>query len=150
MHLPALRTSLAAVATALFVSACTLAPVQPVALPLVSDAMVGSQWIAVTIDGVIPVVQPRPSLRWMGVDQVAGNGGCNGFTGKVTLNGDRSVRFGALAATGKACLTAPTGQEDLFFKALEQTRSAQLENGDLVLLDQNGKVLARLIQTNIR
>ena len=145
-----LRLMFTAIAVALVVSACALEPVGPVTLPVVPEAMVGTQWIAVAVNGVVPVVQPRPALQWTGVGQVAGNGGCNAFAGKAAMDGAQGLRFSDLAATGKACITAPTGQEDLFFKALEATRSARLENGDLVLLGQDETVLARLIQTNSR
>jgi len=139
-----------ALAVTLALSACAIQPKQPAALPLLPGAMVGTQWIAVAIGGIVPVVQPRPTLRWTGMEQVAGNGGCNGFVGRATMDGAHGVRFSALAGTGKPCMSSPTGQEDLFFKALEQTRSAHLVSGDLVLMDQGGLELARLIQTNSR
>jgi heat shock protein HslJ len=101
----------------------------------------------VAIDGVVPVIHPKPKLRWTSAGQVAGSGGCNAFVGK-TIVGSDSVRFGALAATGKACMTAPTGQEDLFFKAIETTRKARLENEELLLLNESGETLARLVKAN--
>lgn len=125
-------------------SACAIPEAPPtVEIPLTAQSLVGINWMAVTIDGVVPVISPQPQLRWSGSEQVSGTGGCNGFTGKAAVRSGE-VRFGPLVATGKACITAPTGQEDMFFKALEQTRSVRLENNQLVLLDQWGKILARL------
>jgi heat shock protein HslJ len=42
----------------------------------------------------------------------------------------------------------PGSQEDMFFKALELTRKARMERDQLVLTDENGKQLARLLKTN--
>jgi heat shock protein HslJ len=40
----------------------------------------------------------------------------------------------------------PGSQEDRFFKALELTRKARLERDQLVLMDDNGKQLARFLK----
>jgi heat shock protein HslJ len=113
---------------------------------ITADTLVGVEWTAVAIEGVVPLVNPKPKLQWTSMDQIAGSGGCNAFVGKVQV-ADDGVRIGPLAAAGKACITAPTGQEDLFFKALEETRKARLENGQLILLDEAGKIRARLTKT---
>ena len=127
---------------AVALSACAI-PVPPVVTPITADALVGVEWGAVAIDGVVPLVDPKPKLQWKSVDRIVGTGGCNAFVGKARVIDD-NVRIGPLAATGKACITAPTGQEDLFFKALEETRKARLEDGQLILLDEVGKIRARL------
>ncbi|OGB30664.1 MAG: hypothetical protein A3F78_19535 [Burkholderiales bacterium RIFCSPLOWO2_12_FULL_61_40] len=114
-----------------------------VVIPRTADSLVGAPWVAFTIDGVVPVISPQPQLRWSDPEQVNGTGGCNGFTGKAVVHAG-ALRFGPLAATGKACITAPGGQEDMFFKAIEQTRSVRLEDGQLVLVNTAGKTLARL------
>ena len=101
-----------------------------------------AQWTALAIDGVAQVTAPKPTLRWTGPQQVVGSGGCNQFRGRALLGAD-GLRIGPIAGIGRACVTAPSGQEDLFFKAVENTRSARLENGQLVLLDASGKTLAR-------
>lgn len=132
-----------AVVMAAALSACAVPEPQPVRTPLVAQHLVGVQWVALTVGGEVPVVDPKPQLRWTSPTLVVGVGGCNRFFGPATVAGD-NLRIGPLSATGKACMTAPSGQEDLFFKALEQTRSARLEQGQLVLLDESGKVVMRL------
>ena len=117
-------------------------PVAPTALLLA-----GSEWAALAIDGKAQVVSPKPKLRWLSADKVAGTGGCNGFTGPSVATPD-SLRLGPLASTGRACLSMPGSQEDMFFKALELTRKAKLERDQLVLMDETGKQLARLVRTN--
>lgn len=132
-----------ALVAAAALSACSVPELQPAVAPVVAQKLVGVQWEAVTFNHAQPVQAPRPQLRWTTPQLVVGVGGCNNFFGSVEMAGD-NLRFGPLAATGKACMTAPSGQEDLFFKALESTRKARMERGQLVLLDENGMVLMRL------
>jgi heat shock protein HslJ len=107
-----------------------------------ADSLMGVQWSAVDIDGAALVVEPRPTMRWTTPQQMVGTGGCNQFRGRVTLVAD-GLRIGPIGGVGVACVSAPGGQEDLFFQALENTRKARLEDGQLVLLDAADKTLAR-------
>ena len=133
--------------------ACAVAPNRPTDVKrppevrLVDANLFDIEWTVFAIDGVPEVVSPKPRLRWINASSVVGTGGCNGFAGKVVSNLP-SVRFGAIVATGKACLTLPGGQEDKFFRVLELTRTARLEDGRLVLLDDSGAVVARLLRAN--
>ena len=138
--------------------ACTVPPVKSEPSPSVavggshgvvvtSSALAGTAWTAFAIDGVAEVLSPKPKLRWDLSQRVAGSGGCYGFGGGSVV-GPGSLRLGPLAATGKACVTLPGAQEDRFFKALELTRKARLEGEQLVLLDANGKTLARFLPGN--
>lgn len=74
--------------------------------------------------------------------RVTGSGGCNRLTGSYTLSG-HSLRFGAVAATRMACMRGME-TEGNFLAALEQVRSWKITNQQLDLLDENGKLLARL------
>lgn len=132
-----------ALGLAAVLSACTVPALQSGPMPVAARDLLGVQWVAVSVDGVAPLVEPKPQLRWSTEKLVVGTGGCNQFFGQAALTPD-SLRIGPLAATGKACMTAPGGQEDLFFRALELTRSARMERGQLELLDASGKVLSRL------
>jgi heat shock protein HslJ len=117
-------------------------PTAPTALTLA-----GTEWAAFAIDGKREVLNPKPKLRWVSADKIAGTGGCNGFAGPSVATPD-SLRLGPLASTGRACLSMPGSQEDMFFKALELTRKAKIERDQLVLMDESGKQLARLLKTN--
>lgn len=112
-----------------------------------SAALVGGEWVAFAIQGVPEVLTPKPKLRWLAADQVAGTGGCNGFKGRSSANLS-TLQLGPLASTGRACLSMPGSQEDLYFKALELTRKARLERDQLILLDDAGKQLARFLRSN--
>ena len=117
-------------------------PTAPVTL-----ALAGTDWVAFAVDGKAEVVNPKPKLRWLTADKVAGTGGCNGFTGP-SVAGVGTLVLGPLASTGRACLSMPGSQEDMFFKALELTRKAKMERDQLVLMDETGKQLARFQRAN--
>ena len=130
-------------------SACAL-PTRveaPIAPATASASLAGTEWVVFAIDGVPEVTLPKPRLRWASADQVTGTGGCNAFRG-TALVGAGPLRLGPLASTGRACLSMPGSQEDLFFKALELTRKARLERDQLALMDESGKVVARFLKTN--
>lgn len=122
---------------------CEVPPVQPQPGPVSGAQLQGREWVASYIDGIAAVVAPAPRLRWTTADQLAGSGGCNAFMGRAVVE-QGALKLGPLAATGKMCLTAPQGQEDRFFKALEAARSVRLQDGQLLLEDATGRLLARL------
>lgn len=115
--------------------------------PLASTVLVGGEWIAFAIQGAPEVQVPKPKLRWATADQVSGTGGCNGFKGRSSTQ-LATLQLGPLASTGRACLSMPGSQEDLFFKALELTRKARVERDQLILMDEAGKQLARFLRSN--
>ncbi len=121
-------------------STSTPAPAAPVSLA-------GTSWIAIAVNGVSEVVAPKPKLRWTSADRIAGTGGCNGFTGRSTVGLD-DLHIGPMDSTGRACLSMPGSQEDMFFKALESTQKARVERDQLVLLDGAGKQMARFVKAN--
>lgn len=142
-----LFTSFKPVAMAVLVLAltgCDIAPVQPQAGPVSGAQLQGTEWVASYIDGIAGVAAPAPRLRWTAPDRLAGSGGCNSFMGRAVVE-QGALTLGPLAATGKMCLTAPQGQEDRFFKALESTRTVRLQDGQLLLEDATGRLLARLV-----
>lgn len=110
-------------------------------------SLAGTTWLAFAIDRVPEVLNPKPKLRWTSADRVAGTGGCNGFNGR-SVGGLGSLRIGPLDSTGRACLSMPGSQEDLFFRAIELTRKARMERDQLILLDESGRELARFLKTN--
>lgn len=132
------------VALVLALAGCDVAPVQPQPVPVSGAQLQGREWVASYIDGIATVTAPAPRLRWTTADQLAGSGGCNAFMGRAVVE-QGALKLGPLAATGKLCMTAPQGQEDRFFKALEATRSVRLQDGQLLLEDATGRVQARLI-----
>ena len=83
-------------------------------------SLFSTTWFAQEIDadGVIDEAGLTLVLRSAG--HVAGSGGCNSFSGPVTINGD-AITFGALATTKMAYSPAIMNQEQKFFAALAAT-----------------------------
>lgn len=106
-------------------------------------ALQGSDWSVIALDGIDAIAEPVPWLRWTGQDHVGGSGGCNNFAGKFVMEGERVV-IGPLAATRMLCVPVPQGQEDKFFKAIENSRTLRLQGNELRLMDFNGKLLVHL------
>jgi putative lipoprotein len=148
-----LRTPLCTLAVAALLGACaapgggpgSAAPSTPQTATTLS--LQGADWVAFAISGTPEVLGNKPKLRWVAADQIVGTGGCNGFKGRSSAN-LANLQLGPLASTGRACLSLPGSQEDLFFKALELTRKARLERDQLILLDESGKQLARFLRSN--
>ena len=127
------------------------APVSPPAsVPLNAASLVGVEWIASVVDGVEYLQAPKPRLRWTSTDALSGTGGCNAFAGRAAIAAQNSLRIGSLVPTGKLCMTEPGAQEDMFFKAIELTRLARLESGQLILLAEDGRVLLRMSRALVK
>ena len=73
--------------------------------------------------------------------RATGFSGCNNFFGSYELNGS-SLKFGPVGATRMACPDLETGLETEVFKALDQTRTWKIQDGELIFLDDSD-VLAR-------
>jgi heat shock protein HslJ len=126
-------------------TACTTLPVsEPATTPVSMPHFMGTEWIVTVVDGVPLVDNPRPRLRWRSANHFSGTGGCNAFQGQSLWSAQNSLRFDGLVPVGTPCLPEPGSQEDLFFKALEQTQTARMEAGQLVLLHDDGRILLRL------
>lgn len=126
-----------------------VAPAAQPAPAQVNPTLANTAWVAFAIDGVAEVLAPKPALRWQDGEHISGTGGCNLFTARARRNQD-ALRISSLTPDGKPCLALPGSQEDLFFKALEQTRSFRIEQeqSQLVLEDESGHVLARFLRAN--
>lgn len=70
--------------------------------------------------------------------RVSGNGGCNNFSGGYQWSG-KSLKMGPLASTRRACVDDATSrQESAFLKALEDTRTWQVDGKVLILAGDSG------------
>ena len=74
---------------------------------------------------------------------VAGDGGCNGFGGRYTFDGN-AIKIGPLVSTRMACEPGVMDAEQAWFRLLECANSAEATPTTLVLKDGNGTVIATL------
>lgn len=105
-------------------------------------ALAGRDWRLIAI-GQAPVAAPdRTTLRFLEDGRIAGEGGCNRYSGAAELSED-AVRFGPILATKRACEPEVTRQEVRLFEGLREAAAWRLENGELSLRDANGRELLR-------
>lgn len=110
--------------------------------------LTGATWIAVELYGTPtrPVADPTrpvsdkvPTLEFLDASTFAGGDPCNLFRGTYRLAGDQ-LTLGQFSKTEIGCDAA---QQELFDKALENTRRVRRDGDALELLDRPGSVLAR-------
>ena len=108
----------------------------------------GSQWVDVGPTLGPTLGQSPVSLNFSKAGGISGKGACNAFKGVFELTGE-SLRLSQVAATRMFCEPeAAMAQENKFFQALAQTRSARQQQGLLELLDDSGQVLWRFKPAN--
>lgn len=122
---------------------------QPTTVPTTDQAtndlpLIGSRWNVLTINGK-PLIGPNPlPLAIESATQVSGHGGCNGFGGSLSIDGN-NLRIGPLVSTMMACVEVNLQtQEGSLLQALEQVRSYQQTANNLNLLDAQGTIIVSL------
>jgi len=116
------------------------ASVQRVAGRAAAAAGPTGRWLAEDIrgGGVIDYLQTVLVIAPDG--KVSGSGGCNSMGGSATIRG-KSIRFGQIVSTMKACTPAAMNQERKFFDALKQVRTWRVDEPrqKLILGDGRGR-----------
>ena len=111
-----------------------------------ADDLSGTAWVLAELNGDAAVSAPEVPTLEFGREDAGGNSGCNFFGGPYDQSGT-SLRFGALAATRRACSdAAANAQEAAYFRALESTTRATTSGGRLVLY-AGDRVIARFRAT---
>jgi heat shock protein HslJ len=108
------------------------------------EDLVATEWVAESLDGTPVAPEVRSTLKFEAADRVSGDGGCNRMAGPVRVEGT-SIRFGPLAMTRRACAEPAMQQEQRYARALERARAVRRDGGALILADEAGAVLARLL-----
>lgn len=110
-----------------------------------------TRWRPIRIGDRPVIVSDGRQEPWIELDprsmRVTGSGGCNRITGRYE-SGDGGLRFGPLISTKMACVSMET--ETAFLRALGETRSYRVRGRTLDLLDDRGRLLARLEERNLR
>jgi len=106
---------------------------------------IAGSWRLVDVGGTGALDDVQSTLTIGADGSVTGNGGCNGFGGSATIEGER-ISFGPLAGTLMACADPINRQEQAFHAALSGTAAFRIDagTGELHLLDAGGSELARL------
>ena len=100
----------------------------------------GTSWVVVDIGGDAPVGATAPPIAFDDQGTVTGTGGCNTFSGEVTIDGS-DLTFGPLASTQMACEEDVSNQEQAFFTALQGVTGYTIDDeGRLVLEGDDGSL----------
>jgi copper homeostasis protein (lipoprotein) len=110
-----------------------------------------SRWALTRIGERAVVVTREQSEPWIELDsrskRATGSGGCNRVSGPYEVD-DGALRFGSLMSTKMACPGLDI--ETAFFRALDRTRRYHVSGRTLELMDDSGRLLARLEERNLR
>lgn len=105
----------------------------------------GTSWRFVEVAGapVPPAVHATLHLRG---GHASGKAGCNAFGAAYHIGADGSARFQQALSTRMACPQPPGAMktEHGVFAAFHATAKVRMQQGQLVLLDADGRVLAEL------
>ena len=151
MGMTALALALALLGTAAMVPAAAPPGQQGSTVRPAADAQpepeppLGIYWKLVSVGDKKSVATPggrEPHILFHASGGVSGSDGCNTINGSYTLTGE-SLKVGPLMGTLMSC-TIPDGLDRRFREALIVTRSWKISSGELMLLDENDKELARL------
>jgi heat shock protein HslJ len=105
-------------------------------------ALTGTRWVATGINngkgGVTSVVGGVEVTAVFAEDgNVAGSGGCNGYSASYTVDGS-SIRIGPTAGTMMACADDVNTQETAYHAALVAATTFGFRDGNLELRDDGG------------
>jgi putative lipoprotein len=112
---------------------------QPGAVP----SLLGTSWRAEEIDGRAVPERPESTLAVDDARRITGHTACNRWFGEAEI-GDGAIRLKPTGTTRMACPPAVMEQETRFLGALGAATAYRIENGTLLLLDDAGRVRARL------
>lgn len=141
----------------LVLAACTNAPApEPTPTPDVStsgpqptsqippdDALVGD-WIVISVGNAPVQTEVIPTLTFEQAGNVVGEGGCNGFGGTYSTDGN-ALTIAGVTATLMACEDdAINTQESAYLEALTATTAYILDGDSLTLTNESGEALVVL------
>jgi heat shock protein HslJ len=88
-------------------------------------------------DAVSPAVEDAQAALTFNEDgTVAGNSGCNGFSGDYTVEGNQ-ITFGQIVSTLMACDDARMAQEEAVHRVLTETATFGIDGNTLTLTNNN-------------
>lgn len=105
--------------------------------------LVGTSWRVVEIEGRGVLEGVESMLSFESARRIAGQAACNRYFGDLDI-GEGRIRFRPMGTTRIQCPPDVMDQERRFLSALGAATSFRREGGELVLLDDAGRVLARL------
>jgi heat shock protein HslJ len=120
-------------------------------MSIVENPLLDTGWQLVSYgepDNQTPVIEGSSiSLTFASNIQIEGNGGCNGYGGNYTVDGD-SISFSEVVSTLMACAEDDiTQQESNYFSALNTATSYEIAGNQLIVTTSDGQEL-HFVSTN--
>jgi len=109
----------------------------------VPASLSGTSWALANDSLGVPVPAEAKVTMHFETDTVAGNAGCNNYSGVYTTSDTGALTFGPLAMTRMFCSPEVNDVETAFTKVLGTTQKYALDGDDLVLKDAQDADLAR-------
>lgn len=107
------------------------------------EPLVGTQWLAQTIEGRQASLMPASSVKFDPGQRITGNAGCNTFSGTIGYSGDQ-LAVGPLATTRKMCPPEAMAQESAFLQALQSAQRFSMSEWLLTLFGPSGNQVMTL------
>ena len=107
------------------------------------SGLAGTSWQATGInngkEAVVSQAGTEKATAAFGDDgTISGSGGCNTYSGSFTTSGTDAITIGAIAATAMACPEPAMEIEQMYFAALANAATYQIEGNTLTLRDAGG------------
>lgn len=108
-----------------------------------SATLPGSAWQVTFMAGQAPLEEHPITFQFDTEGNVSGNGSCNTFGGTCTIEG-KTIKFGPLRSTRRACEPDVMQQEHRFLAMLGSVTTWQIDSdGTLVLVGEEGEIRAK-------
>lgn len=131
----------AAILAAIVLGACSTGGASPTAnLPLEGTLWQLSSYVGPE-GGELQVPAGLAATARLEGGTVAGNGGCNEYSGSYTLDGD-ALTFGPVASTRMACLGPGDALETAYFAALDRVATYVIDDVTLIMKNADGDAIA--------
>jgi heat shock protein HslJ len=130
---------------------CDSSSTSPIGPHSSGTSLVGPNWVvsAYDVSGTLrrSIAGSTVTITFATDRTVSGSGGCNTYSGKYSLTGDR-LKLGRLAMTAMACLKPGVmEQEAAFVAALGRSTRVASSSGHLSLTDDSGTTQVALKAT---
>ena len=96
------------------------------------EELIGTTWRLTDLTGQDVLADLPVLLSFMDSTSITGSGGCNRYFAEYTLSGNK-LKLGPIGSTRMTCAEDTVQQEDLYFEALQQAKSVQLDEDQLII-----------------
>ena len=104
------------------------------------------QWLVKTIQDKPVMVNSNARLNFDQQNRLSGSASCNNISSSYSSQ-NNSLNIGPMAMTRKMCLPALMAQESRLLQALGKVKRFQLNNGELSMYDQQGRLQIKAKRT---